>query len=320
VPLQTEPFADEHLGGAASLLADRHRRHRQAEPLLSPRYEDHAAAGEEIEALWRSEGASGAVGLRDGRMTGFVLGVRKAADVWGANVWVDSAGHAASDAEDLRDVYAAAAEGWVEEGRTRHYVLVPATDLALVDAWFRLCFGQQQSHGVREAEPAAYSIPEGFEIRPPDLADVEQLIDVDLALPRHQQLAPVFSTLSLPLRAESRAEWESTLAEDDEHILIGYHGGRPVALWALMDFDGSPHFTGLMRIEAASYLSFAVTLPEFRGSGIGVALTEASLEWAAERGDPAVVTDWRVTNLRASRFWPRRGFRPTFLRLYRSIP
>jgi hypothetical protein len=27
-----------------------------------------------------------------------------------------------------------------------------------------------------------------------------------------------------------------------------------------------------------------------------------------------------VTNLLASRFWPRRGFRTTFLRLYRSIP
>ena len=33
-----------------------------------------------------------------------------------------------------------------------------------------------------------------------------------------------------------------------------------------------------------------------------------------------MTTDWRVTNLLASRFWPKRGFRPTFLRLYRSIP
>jgi hypothetical protein len=33
-----------------------------------------------------------------------------------------------------------------------------------------------------------------------------------------------------------------------------------------------------------------------------------------------MVTDWRVTNLLASRFWQRRGFEPVFLRLYRSIP
>jgi hypothetical protein len=39
-----------------------------------------------------------------------------------------------------------------------------------------------------------------------------------------------------------------------------------------------------------------------------------------DEGYECMVTDWRVTNLLASRFWPRRGFRPMFLRLYRSIP
>jgi hypothetical protein len=33
-----------------------------------------------------------------------------------------------------------------------------------------------------------------------------------------------------------------------------------------------------------------------------------------------MVIDWRVANLLASRFWERRGFRPSFFRLSRSIP
>jgi hypothetical protein len=49
-------------------------------------------------------------------------------------------------------------------------------------------------------------------------------------------------------------------------------------------------------------------------------LTEAAFEWARARGYPAMVTDWRVTNLLSSRFWPNRGFRTTFLRMYRAIP
>ena len=32
-----------------------------------------------------------------------------------------------------------------------------------------------------------------------------------------------------------------------------------------------------------------------------------------------VELDWRSTNLLASRFWPRRGFRPTHLRLRRDV-
>ena len=31
-------------------------------------------------------------------------------------------------------------------------------------------------------------------------------------------------------------------------------------------------------------------------------------------------TEWRSVNLLSSRFWPRRGFRPQYLRLYRAVP
>ncbi|MFL5936643.1 MAG: GNAT family N-acetyltransferase, partial [Gaiellaceae bacterium] len=67
-------------------------------------------------------------------------------------------------------------------------------------------------------------------------------------------------------------------------------------------------------------LGAASTLPAARGSGAGRALTEPVLPWAHETGYPTMVTDWRMTNLLASRFWPKRGFRPTFLRLYRALP
>jgi hypothetical protein len=49
-------------------------------------------------------------------------------------------------------------------------------------------------------------------------------------------------------------------------------------------------------------------------------MTTHVLAWAYAAGIPTMVTDWRMTNLLASRFWPKRGFRTTFLRLYRSIP
>ena len=64
----------------------------------------------------------------------------------------------------------------------------------------------------------------------------------------------------------------------------------------------------------------AATDPDVRGSGAGIALTEGAFAWARERGHEVMVTDWRVTNLLSSRFWPARGFRETFLRLYRHIP
>ena len=79
------------------------------------------------------------------------LGTPRADTTWGPNVWVEGAGHAVEQAEDVRDLYAPAAARWVEEGLTSQYTVVPASDAPLVDAWFRLGFGQQHVHAVREA-------------------------------------------------------------------------------------------------------------------------------------------------------------------------
>jgi ribosomal protein S18 acetylase RimI-like enzyme len=319
---EIRPFSDEHLDAAAELLAARHKRHRAVEALLPARFEDPAAAREEVEALWR-RAAAGSACFRGGRLTGYLLGIARDPDRWGGeNVWVDYAGHAFEEPEDVRDAYAAAAAEWFEQGRMRHFAQIPASEPALVDSWFRLGFGQQQADGIREVPVASEArAPEGLEIRAPTVDDdVEALLELDLALPRHHRTSPVFTLRPLPTEDELRAEWAKTLAGSEETVLVGFHEGRAVACWALVDANHEPEFRGLHAPDDACYLKFAATIPEARGSGIGVALTEASLAWAAGQGHRAIGTDWRVTNLLASRFWPRRGFRTTFLRLYRHLP
>jgi len=316
------PFADEHLDEAAGLLAARHARHRETEPLLPERYENPAAALEELEAAWGATDATGSAALRGGRLVGYVVGAPREVNVWGENIWVELAGHTVEEPEDARDLYGHAAAGWVEEGRYRHYVLLPASS-PLVDAWSRVGFAQQQAHGYREIAPTSVpEIPEGCEIREPTEADIDDLVaaEIDLALPRHQQASPVFSTRPLPTEEEIRKEWADTISQGEEKVLLGYRDGRPVACWAFVRAELSRHSQGLGLPDAACYLAYAVTLPQARRAGLGLALTESGFAWAEEQGYTAMVTDWRVTNLVASRYWPRRGFRASVLRLYRSIP
>jgi ribosomal protein S18 acetylase RimI-like enzyme len=76
-----------------------------------------------------------------------------------------------------------------------------------------------------------------------------------------------------------------------------------------------------LRIPANSIdLALVVTAPDARGAGVGSALTTHPPRYAYEAGYDAVTIDWRVVNLLASRFFSARGFRPTFVRLYRHIP
>ena len=315
--LDIRPFSDEFIPHAGELLGDRHRAHRAAEPLLPPRYQNAEAAAAEVEALTRSEGASGAIALRGTRVVGFLLGVRKRDDVWGANVWIETAGHAVEASEDLRDLYGAAAARWVEEGRDRHYALVPATDPALLDAWSRVSFGQQHAYGIREVPDVAW--PDG--VRRAEERDLDALVELAPLLQDHQSLAPVFGGGLPQLRPEElRAGIPEDLATYALGDLVAERDGRIVGAFQIVPAELSGMHVGLARPEGAAFLGWAATRPDVRGSGAGVALTNAGFAWARERGYGTMVTDWRVTNLLASRFWPARGFRESFLRLYRRIP
>jgi len=308
--LEIQPFSEEHLDDAAALLEQRQRRHREAEPLLDDGYDYRA----EIESL---EGASGVVGLREGRVVGFLLGVRKDDSRWGPNVWVDAPGHAVEEAEDIRDLYAAAAARWFEEGRTRHYVIAPASDSDLLDAWARLSFGQQHAHGIREVPETPW--PDSVRLATEE--DIDVLVELSPLLVEHQAEAPVFG-VGLP--RESEEEIRESILEDLPNPKIGdliaEQDGRVVGAYQLAAVELSGSHSSLARPEGALLLSWAATRPEVRGSGAGVALMDASFAWAREHGYTTMVTDWRETNLLSSRFWPRRGFRRSFIRLYRSIP
>ncbi len=318
-PTSFATLSDEHLDGASALLATRHREHRRVEPGLDPAYETPNGARAEIVALLEREGAFGVVAESAGEVSGFLIGTRRDDDTWGPNVWVEAAGHAVGTPELIRDLYAVAAERWVADGRTSHYAVVPATDPVLVDAWFRLGFGHQHVHGLREPLAERPFVPDGLLVRPAARDDVPALARVDLALPEHQALSPVFSPLPVPTYEERLAEWTDDFDEPQFATFVAECAGVVVGSAVGCPIEESSAHTGLARPPGAGFLGFAAVLPEQRGTGAGRALGEAVLAWAAEAGHSTVVTDWRMTNLLSSRTWPRLGFRPTFYRMFRAI-
>ncbi len=314
------PFADEHLDGGALLLAERHRAHRLAEPGLDPRYEAPGAAREELGALLRVDGASGVAGLIDGDVAGFVVGTPRDAS-WGPNMWVEPAGHGVTDAELVRDLYATAAERWVADGLALHYAMVPASDRALVDAWFRLGFGHQQVYAIRETPPATErtEAPPGLVVRLARLDDLDALARLDVALPAHQALSPVFSRRALPTVEDARAEYEADFDDPRFATFVVEQEGEVIGSAIACAIELSSDHKSLALPPGAGFLGFASVMPEARGRGAGRVLGEAVLEWARETEREWVVTDWRMTNLLSSRAWPRLGFRPTYYRLHRAI-
>jgi GNAT superfamily N-acetyltransferase len=308
--LEIVPFADEHLDAAAALLAARHARHREVERLLPELVEPLAA----VEREWREEGAAGAFASRSGEPIAYLIASPQT--IWGGPTWmrIGVAGHAvAGEREATRDVYAAAAQRWVDEGRMMHAVFVPSFDAELIDAWFRLSFGASAALAIRETGPEE-PFDGGVEIRDGTPDDFDEAARLELAMSASMHPSPSFSDIPLQTHEEVVAEWRE--GDNSEYeLFVAESEGRIVGQFLL--YRRPPD----LRVPENSIdLAQASTEPEARGTGVGRALTAHVIGWAHEHGYPVMTTDWRMTNLWASRFWPRRGFRPTFLRLYRSIP
>jgi GNAT superfamily N-acetyltransferase len=317
--IEVRPFEATDLADCGALLAGRHRRHRIAQPLLSARFEDPATAGSELTAAFEMAGASGAVASRSGVPVGFVLGAPKSSPVWGPNIWVEAAGQAVTGAEVTRDLYALAAARWVDQGRTAHYVVVPAHDAERVRAWFRLGFGQQQAYGIRPASgPAATSVPR-LPVRRATRADIAVLARLDIELPLHQRLSPTFSAGKVGTVEERLAEWADDIENTEYATFVAERDGEVIGSAVGCALEKSSMHVSLARPDNAGFLAFAAVFPVARGAGAGRALGEAVVDWAARSGFDSVVTDWRVTNLLSSRAWPALGFTETFLRLHRLV-
>jgi GNAT superfamily N-acetyltransferase len=320
VAVEIAPFEDAHLTDAARLLSRRHALDRRALPLLPDRYEQEALARAAVAAAWGKARTSGVVALDGGNVAGYLFGSLIVSMPWPRCYWVDLAGHALAeerDAELYRDMYAAASADWVEAGAFDHFALVPSHDRSVVDAWFDLSFGKQQVHALMELGDAIEPEAAPYEIRRVGPEDVELIADLRGLIADHQAGSPTFAPQLPEFVAALFAGHDEILADPTVGYWVAVEDGRALGFQAYIPVGDEDK--GLNVPDSCIELSVAATRPDARGKGVGMALTQIGLAWAAREGYTHCLTDWRAANLLSSRFWPARGFVPVTFRLHRGI-
>jgi GNAT superfamily N-acetyltransferase len=294
--LETVPLTDEHRAECADLLAQRFARQRAAEPLL-PEIGDFAAHLPQ----------TGVVALRGGKLVAYVAG-----EVRGDVATFGFGGCAALVPDAIRDCFATVAAEW---GVRRFSVAVPVFEHELIDAWFRLAFGCHFVWAVRPAEPIELAEFGGL-IRPGTPDDLDAAIAFDQLVWDTHAVSPGFSELESPSLDALRTEWSRVWDNPEQYThFVAERDGRAVGHALLYRRPA-----GNLRVPEASIdLVQLVTVPEARGSGVGRALVEHATTYAHLNGCTSLLTEWSSVNLAASRFWPRRGFRSQYLRLYRAV-
>lgn len=286
----TDTAAPSDLGTLRELVA-------AAAPWASPAaVEEHAASLVGAPAVRRDDSLTAVLHAGDSAVAGF-----------GSALAVS--GHEC----DLADLYAALAEEWVRAGTVTHTVYVPAGAAEAV--WFDLSFGRQQAYAVAAvadmpADPPARPVTVA-QVGPEALDEVVAFRDI---ITQHQALSPVFSRATEAWYEQLREAWVEVLASTETRCFLARREGAPAGF--LLSEDAGP---GLLFPPGAIELRAAAVSADVRGGGVGSALAAAFVADARAQGATHAVADWRTTNLLASRFWPRWGFRPVAYRLVRTI-
>lgn len=326
------PFLPEHLEQAAALLADRHRHDRIYAPDLPPEYEDSAATLPILRDLLATEGNSGMVALRGGRVAGYLVGTLdlgapthvyagfahpRAVDI----PYAGYAGGAGDGASLYPRLYAALAREWVRGGLIGHTITLPTRPDAL-ELWGDLGFGRFVTLGVRGTdavdEPVAAN-GQGLEFRRATPDDEEEVSALTTELFRSFSDPPIFVPF-LPETTPARRHFVTErLADPACPCWLAIARGRPVGMQLFVE-PSSPHWhqPELETPPRSLYLSLACTAPEARSVGVGAALTAHTMAWARQAGYDCCVAHF-LTASRAATFWQRLGFRPLTHWLARTI-
>ncbi len=278
VKIELLPFKDEFIVPAGDLLAQAHRRNRVLQPLLAIQFENPVIAREAVRQELGTDRSSSVAALGDGQLLGFMIGKTVLDRLWGRSAWVSLAGCALTPDQNaglLGMMYASLGAQWVTNGCLAHFAVVPVADTDLVQAWFALSFGIEQVYGlVKLGQPTNDLVmdwPEALSIRralPDDRSVLEGFSEIIWSA---QTKAPVWA-YSLPeYQAELRHGYAGLADDQDAIVWLAFYKGQPAGFQCY--FSAGSDDKSQIIPESCIELSVAGTLPQFRGLGIGRALT-----------------------------------------------
>jgi ribosomal protein S18 acetylase RimI-like enzyme len=141
-------------------------------------------------------------------------------------------------------------------------------------------------------------------------------------LRRHLAGPPVWAAALPEYIWPMREGFAELLSDDNAHIWLAEEvddPGQVLGYQAYISMSPADDNLLVSVSERTVLLEVAGIVPNARRRGIGYALTVAGLADARASGYQICIADWRTTNIEASRFWPRLGFRHAVYRLTRRV-
>ena len=310
------PFGKEHYKKASDLVAARYRAERKKNPLLVSRFEDPEAV---LPCLGRyGESKLGIAAVSENELIGFLAALPIVGRGLPA-VWIRDWGHGAAALDRYgiyRMMYAAAAEGWVKEGRLVQAISIFPGERDVLDAWFSLEFGKFGVDALMDVPETVPKSPEA-NIRRAGPGDLETLIRYREAMARYFNGTPVFAYTTGDFLRQGNDLFKKQLADPGIAIWLACENSRPVGCMKVIpSIQNDFHLT--VTGEKTCSITMAFIEEPYRGKGLATALLNKTLAWAKEKGYARCSVDFDSTNILGSRFWLSH-FRPVGYGLERRL-
>jgi len=271
-----------------------------------------------LEKLFADNKVIGMGAFANGELVGYIIGEIKIDNRRGRHVWVPYEGIAIrmdQPSELIRNLYAKVAILWLEQGCFMHYTIIPLGNQVYYEAFLKLSFFIQQVHGVMSMEEyKPFDNVSDAEIRVANKMDSEIMGNMSSIIQSYQNSAPTFE-LALPeVVTDIKNGYKCTVEDNDAMIFIAEKEMKGLGFQAYW-----PITPDLMVPDDGVELSIAGTYYSQMGSGVGKKLMNEGYRIMKEKGYNSIITDWRITNLASSTFWPKCGFKPIAYRMARCI-
>jgi len=313
-------FQENDVNKAASILAARHRRERIEYPSLNQAFEDVQLLENIIKEQLAEPLSIAIVAYEGDELLGFLISQIKTGKVFGRCAWIAYEGLGIADGVDTslyRNLYADISKRWLELGCLKHYVIVPAGRDDVLNAWLMSSFSYEQVFGINTLEIEFDDQNLDIEIisaKSKHKADLESISDTIMSF---QASSPTYA-VALPEMFKELEKGYAGLVEDEEaHVLLAYENDK--LLGFTCGYFEDDNRSNMMMPYRGFELGVAATNMMYQKKGVGTVLTKTLFNDALKKKYESSITDWRITNLKSSKFWPSMGYKPFAYRMVRTI-
>ncbi len=271
-----------------------------------------------LEMLFLNSTIIGTGAFVEDELVGYIMGEIKVDISRGRHIWVPYEGMAVradQSSELIRKLYAKVSDAWLKQDCFMHYVIVPLGNHTYFEALQNLSFYIQQVHGVMNLEEyRPFTQVSDADVRIAGKGDREKMGRLSGIIQSYQNMAPVFKPILPEVAVDIKSRYENIVEDDDLTVLLAEKDEEELG-FQIYETVASD----LMIPDNGAELSVAGIYPCQMGNGIGKKLMNEGCVLMSARGLHHVITDWRITKLASSTFWPKCGFKPVAYRMIRHI-